>query len=186
MATTDKDQQATAQAVIEFWKQAGPKHWFAKDEAFDTLFRDTFYVAHFQAARRELEHWLELPEGALALLLLLDQYPRNAFRGTAHMFATDPLARFYARRIIDGGMDKALEADLRLFCYLPFEHSEDSDDQQLSLQLHHALGPQVSIWAEEHAEIIHRFGRFPHRNHVLGRDTTAQERQFLNEGGFAG
>ena len=186
MATTDKDQQATPQAVIEFWKQAGPKHWFAKDEAFDTLFRETFYVTHFQAASRKLEHWLEQPEGSLALLLLLDQYPRNAFRGTAHMFATDPLARFYARRIIDGGMDQTLEADLRLFCYLPFEHSEDSDDQLLSLQLHHSLGPKASVWAEEHAEIIHRFGRFPHRNEVLGRETTVQERQFLDEGGFAG
>ena len=186
MATTDKDQQTTPQGVIEFWKQAGPRHWFAKDEAFDTLFRDTFYSAHFLAASRQLEHWLAQPEGALALLLLLDQYPRNAFRGTAHMFATDPLARFYARRAIDSGMDKALEADLRLFCYLPFEHSENSDDQQLSLQLHHSLGPKVSVWAEEHAEIIQRFGRFPHRNEVLGRETTELERKFLNDGGFAG
>ena len=186
MAATGMDEQTTPQAVIEFWKQAGPKHWFAKDKAFDTLFRDTFYSAHFLAASRQLEHWLAQPEGALALLLLLDQYPRNAFRGTAHMFATDSLARFYARHMIDGSMDKALEADLRLFCYLPFEHSEDAADQQLSLQLHLSLGPQASVWAQEHAEIIQRFGRFPHRNEVLGRETTEQERTFLDQGGFAG
>ena len=186
MATTESNGQTTPGAVIEFWKQAGPKHWFAKDEAFDAVFRETFYRAHFQAARRELEHWMVQPEGALALLLLLDQYPRNSFRGTAHMFATDPLARFYARHMIDGGMDKALEADLRLFCYLPFEHSEDAADQQLSLQLHHSLGPQASVWAQEHADIIRQFGRFPHRNDVLGRETTGQERTFLDEGGFAG
>ena len=186
MAATGKDEQVTPQAVIEFWKQAGPKHWFAKDKAFDTLFRDTFYSAHFLAASRQLERWLAQPEGALALLLLLDQYPRNAFRGTAHMFATDSLARFYARQMINNGLDKAFEADLRLFCYLPFEHSEDAADQQLSLQLHLSLGPQASVWAQEHAEIIQRFGRFPHRNEVLGRETTEQERMFLDQGGFAG
>ncbi|EPJ94807.1 MULTISPECIES: DUF924 family protein [Pseudomonas] len=186
MATSSSDQQATPQAVIEFWKQAGPKHWFAKDEAFDTVFRETFYVAHFQAARRELEHWMEQPEGALALLLLLDQYPRNSFRATAHMFATDPLARFYARQMIDAGMDQEIDGSLRMFCYLPFEHSESSEDQELSLQLHHALDPSASEWAQEHADIIRRFGRFPHRNDVLGRETTEQERRFLNDGGFAG
>lgn len=186
VATTESDLHPTPRAVIDFWKQAGPRHWFAKDETFDDLFRETFYTAHFQAARRELEHWMEQPEGALALLLLLDQYPRNSFRGTAHMFATDPLARFYARQMIAGGMDKQVDAALRLFCYLPFEHSENSDDQQLSLQLHHALDPKDSKWAEDHAEIIQRFGRFPHRNDVLGRETTEQERMFLNEGGFAG
>ena len=186
MATSDSDLQATPQAVIEFWKQAGPKHWFAKDEAFDSVFRETFYGAHFQAARRELEHWMEQPEGALALLLLLDQYPRNSFRATAHMFATDPLARFYARRMIDAGMDKDVDVSLSLFCYLPFEHSENSDDQELSLQLHHALDPKASVWAQQHADIIQRFGRFPHRNDLLGRETTEPERRFLSEGGFAG
>ena len=174
------------EAVIQFWKQEGPKRWFARDEGFDAAFRDTFHATHMQAARRELEGWLAAADGALALLILLDQYPRNAFRGTAHMFATDPLTRLYARQIVDAGLDQQIEPELRAFCYLPFEHSESSEDQELSLQLHHALDPSASEWAQEHADIIRRFGRFPHRNDVLGRETTEQERRFLNDGGFAG
>lgn len=175
-----------AEAVIEFWKQAGPKRWFTKDDAFDAAFRDTFYATHMQAARRELEGWLDSAPGALALLILLDQYPRNAFRGTAHMFATDPLARLYARRMVDAGLDQLIEPELRAFCYLPFEHSEDPADQQRSLVLNEQLDASTYHWAKEHAAIIERFGRFAHRNEVLARVTTAQEREFLDNGGFAG
>ncbi|MGU9812984.1 DUF924 family protein [Pseudomonas sp. LF135] len=175
-----------AEAVIEFWKQAGPKRWFTKDDAFDAAFRDTFYATHMQAARRELEGWLDSAPGALALLILLDQYPRNAFRGTAHMFATDPLARLYARRMVDAGLDQLIEPELRAFCYLPFEHSEDPADQQRSLVLNQQLDASTYHWAKEHAAIIERFGRFAHRNEVLARVTTAQEREFLDNGGFAG
>ncbi|WP_426177119.1 DUF924 family protein [Pseudomonas sp. TWRC1-2] len=175
-----------AEAVIEFWKQAGPKRWFAKDDAFDAAFRATFHATHMQAARRELEGWLDSAHGALALLILLDQYPRNAFRGTAHMFATDPLARLYARRMVDAGLDQLIEPELRAFCYLPFEHSEDPADQQRSLVLNQQLDASTYHWAKEHAAIIERFGRFPHRNEVLARATTAQEREFLDKGGFAG
>lgn len=175
-----------SQAVIAFWKQAGPKRWFKKDEAFDNAFRDTFQAAHFQAARGELEHWLATPQGALALLLLLDQYPRNTFRGTAHMFATDPLARAYARRMVEAGMDRLIEPSLRAFCYLPFEHSECMEDQQLSLALNKDLDANTYKWAKEHADIIDRFGRFPHRNDVMGRVSTDEERAFLEAGGFAG
>ncbi|HJH17320.1 MAG TPA: DUF924 family protein [Pseudomonas lactis] len=176
----------SAEAVIAFWKQAGPKRWFAKDEAFDTAFRDSFHATHMQAARRELEDWLTTVDGALALLILLDQYPRNAFRGTAHMFATDPLARLYARKMVDAGLDQQVEPQLRAFCYLPFEHSEDPQDQQRSLALNQQLDASTYHWAKEHADIIERFGRFPHRNGVLGRKTTAAEQVFLDEGGFAG
>lgn len=176
----------SAEAVIAFWKQAGPKRWFAKDEAFDTAFRDSFHATHMQAARRELEDWLTTADGALALLILLDQYPRNAFRGTAHMFATDPLARLYARKMVDAGLDQQVEPQLRAFCYLPFEHSEDPQDQQRSLALNQQLDASTYHWAKEHADIIERFGRFPHRNEVLGRKTTAAEQVFLDEGGFAG
>ena len=176
----------SAEAVISFWKQAGPKRWFAKDEGFDRDFRDRFNAAHMQAARRELEGWLTTADGALALLILLDQYPRNAFRGTAHMFATDPLARFYARKMVDAGLDQQVEPQLRAFCYLPFEHSEDPQDQQRSLALNQQLDASTYHWAKEHADIIERFGRFPHRNGVLGRKTTAAEQVFLDEGGFAG
>lgn len=176
----------SAEAVIAFWKQAGPKRWFAKDEAFDTAFRDSFHATHMQAARRELEDWLTTADGALALLILLDQYPRNAFRGTAHMFATDPLARLYARKMVDAGLDQQVEPQLRAFCYLPFEHSEDPQDQQRSLALNQQLDASTYHWAKEHADIIERFGRFPHRNGVLGRASTDEELAFLKAGGFAG
>ena len=176
----------SAEAVIAFWKQAGPKRWFAKDEGFDRDFRDRFNAAHMQAARRELEGWLTMADGALALLILLDQYPRNAFRGTAHMFATDPLARFYARKMVDAGLDQQVEPQLRAFCYLPFEHSEDPQDQQRSLALNQQLDASTYHWAKEHADIIERFGRFPHRNGVLGRASTDEELAFLKAGGFAG
>ncbi|MDN5486627.1 MAG: DUF924 family protein [Pseudomonas sp.] len=176
----------SAEAVIAFWKQAGPKRWFAKDEGFDRDFRDRFNAAHMQAARRELEGWLTTADGALALLILLDQYPRNAFRGTAHMFATDPLARLYARKMVDAGLDQQVEPQLRAFCYLPFEHSEDPQDQQRSLALNQQLDASTYHWAKEHADIIERFGRFPHRNGVLGRASTDEELAFLKAGGFAG
>lgn len=178
--------EQSAEAVIAFWKQAGPKRWFAKDDAFDAAFRETFQATHMQAARRELESWLDSAQGALALLILLDQYPRNAFRGTAHMFATDPLARLYARRAVDAGLDQQIEPELRAFCYLPFEHSEDPADQQRSLALNQYLDASTYHWAKEHADIIERFGRFPHRNAVLARATTQPEHEFLKAGGFAG
>ena len=177
---------STPQAVIDFWQQAGPKRWFAKDDAFDATFRDTFHATHLQAARRELESWLDSAEGTLALLILLDQYPRNAFRGTAHMFATDPLARLYAQRMVDAGLDRQVEPALRAFCYLPFEHSEDPKDQQRSLTLNQQLDANTYRWAKQHVQIIERFGRFPHRNAVLARVTTDEERAFLDKGGFAG
>lgn len=176
----------SAEAVIAFWKQAGLKRWFAKDDEFDATFRDSFHATHMQAARRELEDWLTTADGALALLILLDQYPRNAFRGTAHMFATDPLARLYARKMVDAGLDQQVEPQLRAFCYLPFEHSEDPQDQQRSLALNQQLDASTYHWAKEHADIIERFGRFPHRNGVLGRTSTDEERAFLKAGGFAG
>jgi len=103
---------STPQTVIDFWRHAGPKRWFAKDDGFDATFRDTFHATHLQAARRELESWLDSAEGALALLILLDQYPRNAFRGTAHMFATDPLARLYVQRMVDAGLDQQVGAGI--------------------------------------------------------------------------
>ncbi|MFO2466309.1 DUF924 family protein [Pseudomonas sp. 15FMM2] len=174
------------EAVIAFWTLAGPARWFKKDQAFDDQFRQTFHVAHFQAARGELEHWMDEPQGALALLILLDQYPRNSFRGTAHMFATDPLARAYASRMVAAGLDQAIDPALRAFCYLPFEHSENPEDQQRSLALNQQLDADTYKWAREHAEIIERFGRFPHRNAVLGRVTSDEEQAFLKGGGFSG
>jgi len=173
--------------VVAFWKEAGPGKWFAKDEAFDALFRERFEAAHFAAARRELDHWAETPEGVLALMILLDQFPRNCFRGTGHAFATDPLARMFATRALDAGFDRALENDLRRFLYLPLQHAEDRALQDRQLALFQTMErPDDDRWAEHHHAVIERFGRFPHRNAALGRETTAEEAAFLEQDGFRG
>jgi uncharacterized protein (DUF924 family) len=119
-------------------------------------------------------------------VILLDQFPRNAFRGTARMYGTDSQARTVAEQAIEAGFDAQIAADLRLFFYLPFAHSESLADQDRSLNLCTALGPEYMKHAEEHREIIKRFGRFPHRNEILGRTPTDEERRFLDKGGFAG
>lgn len=172
--------------IVNFWRAAGPARWFAKDDGFDARVRSELLDLHFAAARRELDAWLESAPGALALLLLLDQVPRNALRGTAHMFATDPLARTFARRTVAAGLDREVAIDLRLFVYLPFEHSEDLADQDIAVELIRPLGPDYERYAVEHRDVIRRFGRFPHRNALLGRETTVEEQAFLDAGGFAG
>ena len=178
---------ATPRDVIDFWVEAGPGKWFARDAAFDALVRDRFEAVHHAAARRARDHWRDSPEGALALLILLDQVPRNIFRGSPHAFATDPLARAVARQAIERGFDKQVDPTLRPFFYLPFEHSEDAADQDYGVALCAAHGDAETLkWAILHRDIIDRFGRFPHRNAMLGRETTAQEQAFLDKGGFAG
>jgi uncharacterized protein (DUF924 family) len=173
--------------VVEFWRDAGYEKWFARDEAFDTRFHDGFRELHFLAARRELEDWLADAQGALALVLLLDQFPRNCFRGSAHSYATDGLARHYAAHAVDAGFDRQVDPTLRIFFYMPFEHSEALADQQRSLDLFNATGDANYIrYAQLHYDIIARFGRFPHRNPALGRDSTSEELAYLAEGGFSG
>jgi len=172
--------------VVGFWREAGPERWFAKDAAFDLQFRECFIDAHWSAAQRDLDRWLKTPCGALALLLLTDQFPRNAFRGNAHMYATDSLARHFARQAQSQGHMSAVEPALRLFFVLPFAHSEDAADQDLSVQLHEVLGEPWLSHARGHRDIVRRFGRFPHRNRLLGRQTTHDELAFLADGGFAG
>ena len=132
--------------IVGFWRAAGPKQWFAKDDAFDAALRQRFEASHHAAARGELSDWAQTAEGALALLLLLDQIPRNIFRGTAHAFATDPLAQRIAEAAIDAGFDKAVEPTLRSFFYLPFEHAEDIALQARSVALCDATGVR-SEWA---------------------------------------
>ena len=177
----------TPSAVVAFWKEAGPSKWFAKDDAFDSRFRRGFGDAHFAAARRELDHWAGTPEGSLALLILLDQFPRNVFRDTGHAFATDPLARMFAVRALDAGFDREVENDLRRFFYLPLQHAEDMALQDRQLALFQTMErPADDRWAEHHHGIIARFGRFPHRNRALGRETTAEEEAFLEGDGFRG
>jgi uncharacterized protein (DUF924 family) len=175
-----------AAEVVAFWSEAGPERWFARDDAFDTLFRDRFMTAHLAAAARAHDGWMDGAEGALALLLLLDQFPRNCFRGTGHMYATDPLARMFAERALAAGHDRATGEALRLFFYLPFTHAEDMTMQERSVALITPLGEDNARHARGHRDIIARFGRFPHRNPMLGRETTAEEQAFLDAGGFRG
>ena len=177
----------TPAEVIAFWREAGPERWFEKNEVFDEAVRARFLALHERAAAGELKDWENSAEGRLALLLLFDQFPRNMFRGTARAFATDELARAIAAGALLKGFDAQVPSDLRTFLYLPFEHSEDMADQERGLALYTATGDQDDLkWAQIHADIIRRFGRFPHRNAALGRSTTPEEQAFLNAGGFAG
>lgn len=177
--------------VVGFWRQAGPKKWFAKDPAFDAVCRARFEPLHHAAARRELDDWSRTPEGSLALLILLDQMPRNLFRGSAHAYATDPLARTFAERSIAAGHDRRTDNALRVFFYLPLEHSERLEDLDRCERL--VVGwigeggdPEFLKWVRVHRDVVARFGRYPHRNAALGRETTAAEQAFMDAGGFAG
>jgi uncharacterized protein (DUF924 family) len=175
-----------AREVLKFWREAGPALWFAKDEKFDARFRNRFLVAHEAAARGELEHWLATPEGALSLVILLDQFPRNSFRNTPRMYDTDTLARKAAAKALAAGYDQRLPRELRKFFVLPFAHSEDLADQERSVALARRIGPDDLAHAEHHRDIVRRFGRFPHRNRLLGRETTTEEQQYLDQGGYQG
>ena len=177
--------------VVEFWREAGPRAWFKHDPAFDARIRELYEDLHFAAARGELADWAETAEGALALLLLTDQFPRNLFRGSAHAFATDAMARAVAGRAVDAGLHLGVEPALRPFFILPFAHSESLADQDRGIALSEAnakeTGDRDSLkWGHLHRDIIERFGRFPHRNAAMGRETTPEEAAFLAAGGFAG
>ena len=175
-----------AAEIVQFWADAGPGRWFKKDATFDDQFRERFAVAHEAAAGGALDHWALRAEGALALMILLDQYPRNSFRGTERMFATDAKALSLAKQAIAQGFDQAGDTALRRFFYLPFMHSEALAEQDRSLKLHAPIGDEAMRFAVLHRDIIARFGRFPHRNAPLGRATTVDEQAFLDAGGFAG
>ncbi len=175
-----------AQELVDFWLEAGPQAWFTKDPDFDARFSQQFLGLHQAAARGELDGWLDDAVGSLALVLLLDQFPRNAFRGTPAMFATDELARGYARQAIAAGRIEQVDRSLSLFFCVPFIHTEAIDDQRYGVELYQAFSPANLGFAVDHCDILARFGRFPHRNAVLGRESTAEELKFLAEGGFAG
>jgi uncharacterized protein (DUF924 family) len=175
--------------VLDFWfDPASRRHWFDSAPDFDRLVAQRLGGLHADAAAGRLDPWQEQPDGALALCILLDQVPRNIFRGTARAFASDPAARAVARRILASGFDLAYPTDdHRLFCYLPFEHSEDIEDQWLSVTLfsERTADRQTTDYARRHCDIIRRFGRFPHRNEILGRPSTPEERDFLKQPGSA-
>lgn len=177
---------ASAEDVVAFWRAAGPSRWYRKDAVFDQAFRDRFLATHEAAAAGELDAWAGTAGGALALCILLDQFPRNAFRGGARMFATDAKAREIARAALARAFDKQVDEELRQFFIMPFMHSEDLADQALCVRLATDLVTDTLRYAVMHRDIIERFGRFPHRNPVLARASTAEEQRFLDEGGFSG
>ena len=177
----------SADDVLAFWRAAGPKKWFTKSAAFDAEIAARFLPTYEAAADGKLLGWEASADGALALLIVLDQFPRNMFRGSARAFAADTIAREIADRAIARGFDQKVKSEERSFFYLPFEHSEKLADQERCVALARATGDADTLkWAELHADIIRRFGRFPHRNAVLGRATTAAEQEFLDSGGFSG
>jgi uncharacterized protein (DUF924 family) len=183
-----------AAALLDFWfgppgsaERERPRDvWFSLEPSFDATCRQRFLADHQRAAAGGLPHWLAAPESCLALILLLDQLPRNLFRGSPLAYAADPLARQVARQALAAGFDARLPPVWRWFLYLPFEHSEDLADQAMSLRLYAGLPededkPEQVDYARRHYEIIARFGRFPHRNAILGRASTAAEEAFLRQ-----
>lgn len=184
---SDPTSDPTPDDVVAFWREAGPKKWFAKDGAFDGACRDRFAAAWERAARGESAAWEESPQGALALVLLLDQIPRNMFRNDPRAWSSDPQALAVAERALAKGFDTRVDALLRPFFYLPFEHAEDRTAQQRSVALFSILGEAEQLkWAQHHHDIVARFGRFPHRNAVLGRESSPEELAFLEEDDFRG
>ncbi|HEV2565949.1 MAG TPA: DUF924 family protein [Microvirga sp.] len=177
---------ATPDEVLSFWREAGPEKWFSKDETFDQACRDRFMLTYEAAARGDLNEWELTPVGALAVILLLDQFPRNMFRGKRETYKTDPAALMAADRAIERGFDMQVEPEFRRFFYLPFMHSESLRHQERSVTLNEALGGDSIKWARHHHDIIKRFGRFPHRNAILGRETTPEEEAFMQENDFRG
>jgi uncharacterized protein (DUF924 family) len=183
---------ALAREVLDFWFGPPPRsaraHWFRKDPAFDAAILSRFGAAIEAALRGAYGEWTATPRGALARVLLLDQFTRNAFRDTARAFAGDADALAAAAAAVDAGHDRSLDPFERWFLYLPFEHAEDAAAQERSLALFAALAAETGErgaleWAEKHAAIVRRFGRYPHRNAILGRTSTPEELLFLQEPG---
>jgi len=177
----------TPSGVLAFWREAGREHWYKRDDAFDAEVRRRFLALWHKAVAGELATWEASDDGALALVIVLDQFPRNMFRGTREAFASDALARDVARRAIERGLDRKVDPILLEFLYMPFMHSEHLADQLHCVALFQNTDNAENLkYARDHADIIRRFGRFPHRNRLLGRDTTEDEQAFLDAGGFAG
>lgn len=179
------DIPAEAREVIDYWfVETEPEKWFQKDEAFDETVRVRFLDTYRRAAAGQCDGWRKSPHGCLALIITLDQFPRNLFRGDARAFDTDTAARAVLRHALENGFDQSLSTDERRFLYMPLQHSEDAADQALSITLNGAVGdPDLLKWAEAHKRIIDRFGRFPHRNEILGRHSTPEELDFLSQPG---
>lgn len=176
--------------VLDFWFAGDPTkyrmEWFKKDPAFDDEIRAKFLPTVKAAQRGELKTWEEAPKTALALLVTMDQFPRNLFRGSPEAFATDPEARRVCKDVLKKGWDNDFTPSEKMFVYLPLEHSEDLKDQELAVEMFSKMEQpegQLTEYAKRHLVVIQRFGRFPHRNHVLGRVPTPEEEKYLAEGG---
>ena len=172
-----------AAEVLDFWFGQDRTRWFVKDPAFDEQIRRRFLDLYQRGIDRQLEGWKSKPKDCLALVVLFDQFPRNMFRGTPRAFEGDDRARACARIIVDKGWDAAMTPDERSFAYLPFEHSESIADQIRCCELMAPLGEELLRYAVRHRQIIERFGRFPHRNAMLGRGSTPEEIEFLKQPG---
>ena len=188
--------QSSPTLVLAFWfgREGEPGYgefrdqWFQKDGAFDREVTDRFGDLYERAAAGELDAWREEAEGCLALVLVLDQFPRNMFRGDARTHATDEKALGVAKYAIERALDRELPAFQKMFLYMPFMHAESVEDQRRSVELFEGLaaepeGPDVVEYAVGHRDIVERFGRFPHRNATLGRETTPEEAEFLTQPG---
>jgi len=188
--------KASPEEVLAFWfGREGEEDygvfreaWFTKDPDFDREIRDRFEDVYEDGVAGELEVWKEEARSCLALIIVLDQFPRNMFRGEARMYVADGLALAAARYAVEHAYDRELPPFQRMFVYLPFEHSENLEDQRFSLELFRRLAEQTGsedliIYAMRHLRVIERFGRFPHRNEILGRLTTPEEAEFLKEPG---
>ena len=173
--------------ILKFWREAGRDRWYKHDDAFDAEVRQRYLDLWRKAAAGELSLWETTDDGALALTIVLDQFPRNMFRNDPQTYASDRQARDVAARAIDRGADKRIDLALLEFLYMPFMHSEHLPDQLRCIALFGATAnTENREYAEQHADIVRRFGRFPHRNRILGRATTPEEQAFLDAGGFSG
>ena len=178
----ENDKQSI-EAVLGFWfVENGPEQWFKKDAAFDDGIRERFESLVEKASAGDLSHWRVTARGCLAEIIILDQFPRNLYRDDARAFASDPVALEAAKESLEKKFDESLSESERTFLYLPFEHSEAAEDQETSIRLFGTLSdPSMLEWAEKHKVIIDRFGRYPHRNAVLGRPSTDAELAYLEE-----
>ncbi len=178
---------ATPHDVNEFWANAGPAKWWKKDADFDAKILDRFGETLSQAAAGKLGQWTSTPDDTLALILVLDQFSRNLYRNDAKAYAQDAACQAIVKTAISVGDDRKMRTDIGSFCYLPLMHSENLEDQKSCVAEFERLNLEDNLKsAIEHLEIIEKFGRFPHRNPVLGRTTTAKEQIFLESGGFSG
>ncbi|MHA7775926.1 DUF924 family protein [Roseibium sp. M-1] len=180
------DRPISSLDVLDFWWRAGASKWFSGGEKFDSHCREMFLGAIEDAIAGKLDHWAETAEGTLALILLLDQMPRNVFRGTPKAFSGDAKALPIAEYALAHGFDRAFPTEVRNFFYLPFEHSENMAHQEKCVDLCRVLGEMEAYhYALIHLDVIRRFGRFPHRNAILGRTSTPEETAYLESGGFS-